>query len=153
KLIVASVGPRTVSKANDPYIGPDVRITQISDGAGVGFVHFETIVGAGIGALAAAQGENGGLVRVFDAATRQLRFALDPYPGFAGGVTVAMGDVNGDGIPDIITGTATASSHVKAFDGIDATPLLSFLAFPGFGGGVSVAVGDTDCDGHSDIIV
>ena len=37
--------------------------------------------------------------------------------GFGGGVYVAAGDVNGDGTPDIITGAATVSGHVKVFDG------------------------------------
>ena len=46
-----------------------------------------------------------------------------PYDaGFQGGVYVAAGDVNGDGIVDIVTGvggddSSSAPSHVKVFDG------------------------------------
>src|SRR5262249_9412265 len=54
------------------------------------------------------------------------------------GVTVAVGDVDGDNRPDIITGTATGSSHVKAFSGATGDTIRSFFAFDGFTGGVSV---------------
>jgi hypothetical protein len=39
---------------------------------------------------------------------------LTPYGGFQGGVRVAAGDVNNDGIDDIIVGAATSGNgHVK----------------------------------------
>src|SRR5436189_1850954 len=42
-------------------------------------------------------------VSVLDAATGQQKFLLDPYPGFTGGISAAVGDVNGDGTTDVIT--------------------------------------------------
>ena len=67
---------------------------------------------------------------------------------------VAAGDVNGDGIADIITGTGVGS-RVRVFDGSNpATILQEFRAFPStYRGGVSVAAGDVDGDGRADIIV
>ena len=86
-------------------------------------------------------------------------------PGFAGGVTVGAGDVNGDGRTDIITGMATRGSQVKIIDGtklnqVDATGriadtalLSTFLAFrPRFRSGVFVAGGDVTGDGRADIV-
>ena len=78
---------------------------------------------------------------------------------FLGGVRVAVGDVNGDGFADVITGTgAGALGHVKVFDGTRLgrtnALLMSFYAFPGsFRGGVYVAAGDITGDGRGDIIV
>lgn len=82
------------------------------------------------------------------------------YPrNFLGGVRVAVGDVNGDGFDDVITGSgAGAMGHVKVFDGrrLGRTNalLMSFDAYPGqFRGGVFVAAGDVTGDGKADIIV
>jgi len=94
----------------------------------------------------------GGVVQVFNGAGSPL-FALNPYPGFLGGVRVATGDVTGDNVDDIITGTATASSHIKVFDGMTGAEIRSFFAFPGFQGGVYVAAGDINGDNRADIIV
>jgi hypothetical protein len=43
---------------------------------------------------------------------------LPAYPGFQGGVRVAVGDVNGDSTPEVITSAGPGGGpHVKAFDG------------------------------------
>jgi hypothetical protein len=79
-------------------------------------------------------------------------FAYDP--GFTGGVSVAVGDVNGDGHADIITGAgAGGGPHVKVFSGANGAVLQSFFAYdPNFRGGVNVAAGDVNGDGKADIV-
>ncbi len=93
------------------------------------------------------------LVRVYDAVSRAVVRDIVPFGGFAGGVQVALGDVNGDGRDDVIVGTATGATHVKVYDAITGQELRSFLPFGAFGGGVTLAAGDLDGDGRADIVV
>ena len=97
---------------------------------------------------AAGAGAGGGpQVKVFNV-DGSLRFNFFAYdPAYFGGVTVATGDVNGDGVEDIVTGAAQGSSHVKVFDGATGSQIASFFAFPGFTGGVNVAVA------HGEVLV
>jgi hypothetical protein len=108
----------------------------------------DVIVGAGPGAP-------GGHVKVFDGGTGQVLQSFFAFAGFAGGVTVAGGDVNGDGYSDVIVGAGWGApgGHVKVFDGRTGAELVSFMAFGGFAGGVTVAAGDVNGDGYSDVIV
>lgn len=118
-----------------------------------------------------AIGVNGGgtrpKVKVFDPVTDTLVAKFLAYsPTFGGGVNVAVGDVNGDGVYDVITGKGSGKSLVKVIDGtklnqvdpetneiLDSALLGSFFAYsPVKPGGVFVAVGDINSDGLSDVI-
>jgi len=95
----------------------------------------------------------GSVVKVFTARTQTDVMSILPYTSsFSGGVRVAVGDVNGDGAPDIITGSGPGAAQVKAFSGRDQSLLRSFLPYSGFSGGVFVAAGDVNGDGRDDII-
>lgn len=78
-------------------------------------------------------------------------YAYDP--GFSSGVNVAAGDVNGDGIDEIITGAGPSGGpHVRVFSR-SGVELSGFYAYaPGFSGGVRVAAGDIDGDSADEII-
>jgi hypothetical protein len=94
-------------------------------------------------------------VRVIDVETSEIVRSYTPYgSGFTGGITVAQGDVNGDGFADVITGAGFGgASHVKVFDGLTGREVMSFFAYdPTFRNGVYVATGDVNGDGFADII-
>lgn len=113
------------------------------------------INGDGFPDLIGAAGPGGGpQVRVRDGKTgATTRDFLAYDASFNAGVFVAAGDLNQDGLDDIITGAGGgAQAHVKAFSGADNSLIASFFAFNSFAGGVRVAAGDVNGDGRADII-
>jgi rhodanese-related sulfurtransferase len=96
----------------------------------------------------------GGVVKVFNS-DGSLRLSMSPYgPGYKGSIRVAQGDVNGDGVADLITAPGPgAPPHVMAFDGVTLGQITSYYAFaPQYLGGVNLATGDLDCDGRDEVI-
>jgi len=107
----------------------------------------EIVAGAGFGggpAIAILNSQTGEVMESF--------FAFDP--SFTGGVFVAVEDVNGDGILDIIAGAGPGGGpEVRIFDGSNLNVLQSFYAYAeDFTGGVSVATIDFNNDGNLDLV-
>jgi hypothetical protein len=94
-------------------------------------------------------------VKVFNPVTGAVVLDFLAYsPFFTGGVRVAMGDINGDGVPDVITAPGQGGGpDIRIFDGRNGALIGEFLAYgPFFQGGVFVAVGDLNGTGHPEII-
>ncbi|MFL5339265.1 MAG: hypothetical protein ACJ8F7_03780 [Gemmataceae bacterium] len=94
-------------------------------------------------------------VRLFQDKTGANSTDFMPYEAhFRGGVRIALGDVNGDGVPDIITAPGPGMPPlVRIFDGRDLSLLNEFLAYEEkFVSGLFVAVGDFNRVGRAEII-
>jgi hypothetical protein len=115
------------------------------------------VTGDGVADIITGAGSGGGPhVEVFNGQTLALYQSFFAYSvTFTGGVSVAAGDINGDGLADVITGAgASGGPHVEVFSGADNSLLKSFLAFnANFTGGVHVSSGDLNGDGTADILV
>ncbi len=104
----------------------------------------------------AGSGGTDGHVKAFSGADNSLLQSFFAYAGFGGGVNVAAGDVNGDGLADIVTGSdaGTGGGHVKVFKGSDVSLINSYFAYgTAFSGGVRVGAADINNDGLDDVIM
>ncbi len=94
-------------------------------------------------------------VKVFTGASPGELHSFFAFDGdFTGGVRVALGDVNGDGLQEMITGTGPGiPSRYRFFSIVDRTQLGDALAYgASFAGGIFVASGDVNGDGRDEII-
>jgi hypothetical protein len=110
------------------------------------FVAVGDVTGDGRADIVTTAGDGGGpLVKVFDAADTDapVRAYFAYEPEFRGGATLAVGDVDGDGSADIVTGAGVGGGpRVVVTSGRTGERLQDFFAFePGTRGGVSVGVG------------
>lgn len=163
---VPTIAGRAATVVVAPGGGPHVRVwTGTSEQAGffaydqgfpggvsvavgdvLGDAEPEVVTGAGPG--------GGPHVRIFSMSGAPLGgfFAYDG--GFAGGVSVAVGDVLGDAKAEIVTGpTFGGGPHVRVFDGSGAA-LAGFFAYdPSFTLGIRVAAGEVLSGGPAEIVV
>lgn len=96
-------------------------------------------------------------VRVLNGADQSELFQTTPFETtFTGGVFVAVGDISGDGVPEVVvTPDEGGGPRVRVFHGTDFSPIADFLGIddPAFRGGARAAVGDVDGDDTADLLV
>ena len=85
-----------------------------------------------------------------------VRFTAQPFGStYTKGIRIAVGDVTGDGIADVVAATnGSVKAKAKIIDGATGNVLPTQLfGITSYTGPVSVAVGDVDGDGIADIAV
>ncbi len=96
-------------------------------------------------------------VVVLDGVTQKQLFAVDPFEAsFTGGVYVAAGDMNSDGVPDLaITPDEGGGPRVDMYSGNGFGKIVSFFGIDdvNFRGGARASVADMTGDGVGDLIV
>ncbi|MGL6075738.1 MAG: Ig-like domain-containing protein [Fimbriiglobus sp.] len=97
-------------------------------------------------------------VVILDGKNQATLFTVDPFEeAFRGGVFVSVGDVTGDGLPDLaITPDEGGGPRVDVYSGAEGFPKLNaFLGIDdsAFRGGARSSIADMDGDGFGDLIV
>ncbi len=145
---------------------PMVRIFDVHGNLQTEFLTFNKTMQQGIN-IAASDLDRDGLVEIIvvakqnylpvvkifgaDGNLKQEFYALNKF--FTGGLSLAVGDVNGDNFDEIILGVGPGtSSFVKVFN-YSLQEISQFIAYdPNFMRGINLAVGDIDGNGRAEII-
>ncbi len=118
------------------------------------FLSTGDVNGDGVNEIVTGVGLGGGPhVKVLDQEGQIISEFMAYDERFRGGVSVSVGDINNDGIDEIVTGTGiTGGPHVKIVDQY-GNLINEFMAYDErFRGGVNVALGDLNSDGSDEII-
>lgn len=144
-------------------MGPGGGLVTLLNGANVGLIGsgypFGPDFGGGVNLalghfnsdrrfdIVTAQASRGGTLVVFDGVTLAPILSLQPFgPGYGGGLNIAAGDFDGDGISDLMAGQADGGSVAL----INGRTRATAFASPYGPGGVFVAAGDVNNDGFAD---
>jgi hypothetical protein len=168
--VVVGTGPGwpTQVRVLDGQTGAELASFAPFEASFVGGVYVAAgdLTGDGVPDVVVTPDQGGGpRVLVFDGATFALAanfYGIDD-PAFRGGARAAVGDLNGDGRPDLIVAAGFGGGpRVSVYDGISLTTTPTHLIndFFAFGGpdsvtlrnGVFVAAGDFDGDGKADLV-
>ena len=129
-----------------PGLGPDHVASASFTNDGVS----DIVLGSGSGRIAE--------FTVIDGKTRQELYGEVPFgPEFTGGVMVAAGDIDGDGVADVaVAADVGGGPRVRIYfargNHLEAGP--DFFALDSdFRGGLRVALGDVNRDGRADLVV
>lgn len=105
----------------------------------------EVIAAAASGALP--------MVRIFDTLGKKEAEWLAFAKSFRGGVSVAVGDIDADGVKEVVVAPQSGGPQVRIFSPVGKA-LGQFFAFENsFRGGATVAVANMDADKSDEIIV
>ncbi len=162
-------GPSTVVVLDGVTGGEVIRFEAFETGfTGGVFVAAADLDGDGFADLVVSPDQGGGpIVAVFRGAdltggtVNPARFFGIQDDSFRGGARVALGDLTGDGVPDLVVAAGfLGGPRVTVWDGTDLlagrldTPLANFFAFEDtLRNGTFVAVGDFDGDGVGELAV
>lgn len=95
-------------------------------------------------------------IKVFSGKGAFLNWTVKPFAAdFKGGVDVAVADVDGDGLGDIVAAQhITGQGYIKIYKYSSKKVINSFRSFPNwFSGGINIAAGDVTGDSKAEIIV
>ncbi|MCI0700106.1 MAG: hypothetical protein L0241_03350 [Planctomycetia bacterium] len=140
----------------------EVRVTTLTRIVGVGPVTFlVTASGAGVSQSDVRLYQNAfNINQVADGVFIPPAQQFFPYPGYAGGVSVAAGDTNADRSDELFVSTNGGIPTVRVFDinqvivslSVTPPPSREFVPFPGFNGEVRVGAADVNSDGTVEVL-
>ncbi len=164
-----TAGTPSIITGAGPTGGPQVRVFNTSGNLENSFFAYAENIRSGVIVASGdvdGDGENEIVTGPGNGAGPHVRiFKKDgtvKYPGFfaydknfRGGVNIVLGDLDGDGIDEIIAGAGYGGGpQIRVFDKLGKQKITAgFFAYDkNFRGGVNVAAGDIDKDGKDEII-
>ena len=140
-----------ISRLNPSYLG-QLGSGRVNISRAIERIHDVLTSTLGI-IMSVPQNNNVSQVKVFEQ-NNDLDLSFFAYDkNFRGGANVAAGDLDGDGLDEIITGAGPGGGPQVAIFNIKGEKQNQFFAYgKNFSGGINVAVGDVNSDGKDEII-